>query len=72
MSRVYDYAVWSTRGGALVRERNGVLIFVEAPSHRHDLKVGDTMPEVWDISPANELARTTRPPLIGFGDQLWT
>ena len=56
MGRTYNYPVWGTQGGGLVREVNGTFIFVEKPNVA-GLDVGDEMPEKWDTIPANELAR---------------
>ena len=56
MSRRYDYPVYGTQGGGLVREVNGAYIFVEKPNCP-GLDVGDTMPTEWDIIPANTQAR---------------
>mgnify|MGYP007077527449 CR=1 FL=1 len=55
MSRTYDYPVWGTQGGGLVREVGSVYIFVEKPDCP-GLDVGDTMPEEWGITPANDVA----------------
>ena len=52
----YDYPVFGTQGGGLVRESNGIFIFIEKPDCP-GLDVGDEMPEMWDIIPANERAR---------------
>ena len=56
MSRTYDYPVWGTQGGGLVRGVNEIYIFVEKPDCRV-LDVGDEMPKEWGIIPANERAR---------------
>ena len=56
MSRTYDYPVWGTQGGGLVREVNGTYIFVEKPNCP-GLDVGDNMPEEWSIVAANGRAR---------------
>ena len=55
MKRSYDYPVWGTQGGGLVREVNGVYIFVEKPDCP-GLDVGDEMPKEWGIAPTNNLA----------------
>jgi hypothetical protein len=58
--REYNFPVWATQGGGLVREvsRNPYrYIFVEAPPKGMGLSVGDFMPEEWDLIPANKLAR---------------
>lgn len=54
-TREYDYAVWGTQGGGLVREVHGTCIFIENPDHS-GLGVGDEMPKEWDTIPANDLA----------------
>ena len=60
MEREYNFPVFGTQGGGLVREiktGNGyTYIFVEKPDCP-GLDVGDTMPEQWDIIPANRQAR---------------
>ncbi|PIQ67349.1 hypothetical protein COY25_01345 [Candidatus Uhrbacteria bacterium CG_4_10_14_0_2_um_filter_41_7] len=56
MERQYNYPVWGTQGGGLVREVNGTYIFVEKPDCP-GLDVGDEMPEMWGIIPANQQAR---------------
>ena len=56
MSRTYDYPVWGTQGGGLVRYVGGTCIFVEKPNCP-GLDVGDKMPEAWGVIPANWHAR---------------
>ena len=57
MERTYDYPVWHTQGGGLVREVNGRCIFIEKPQDGcFGFGVGDEMPTDWGICPANELA----------------
>ena len=56
MDRDYRYAVWGTQGGGLVREVQGIYIFIEKPDCP-GLDVGDEMPSEWGIAPANQLAR---------------
>ena len=56
MERAYNYSVWATQGGGLVREVNGTYIFVEK-SDCPGLDVGDEMPVEWGIIPANSYAR---------------
>lgn len=51
----YDFPVWGTQGGGLVRDTNKTYIFVEKPDCP-GLDVGDKMPEEWGIVPANSLA----------------
>ena len=56
----YNFPVWGTQGGGLVREverGRDKYIFVEAPESCHGLTVGDYMPDEWGIIPTNELAR---------------
>lgn len=56
-TRDYDFPVWGTQGGGLVREVSpNRYIFVEAPDCP-GLGVGDYMPEMWGVEPANDLAR---------------
>lgn len=61
MEREYNFPVFGTQGGGLVREIkiNGgyKYIFVEAPPQGMGLGIGDFMPEEWDIIPANRQAR---------------
>jgi len=52
----YPYAVYGTQGGGLVRRVGDQCIFVTKPKCS-GFDVGDTMPEEWDIQPANALAR---------------
>ena len=56
MRREYGYPVYGTQGGGLVREVNGIFIFIEKPNCP-GLDVGDEMPSKWDIIPANNKAR---------------
>jgi len=56
MERTYNYPVWGTQGGGLVREINGTYIFVEKPDCP-GLDVGDEMSAEWGIIPANSHAR---------------
>lgn len=56
MARKYDFPVWATQGGGLVREFNGTYVFVEAPDVS-GLDVGDVLPSEWGLVPANDLAR---------------
>lgn len=55
MSRNFNFPVWGTQGGGLVREVNGTYIFVTKPDCP-GLDVGDEMPAEWGIAPANDLA----------------
>ena len=52
----YDFPVYGTQGGGLVREIGGRYIFVTVPDC-DGLAVGDELPEQWSIVPANESAR---------------
>lgn len=54
--RQYNFPVWGTQGGGLVREVGEVYIFVEKPDCP-GLDVGDTMPKEWGVIPANETAQ---------------
>ena len=59
MERTYNFPVYGTQGGGLVREvsKNPFkYIFVEKPDCP-GLDVGDFMPEEWDLIPANQEAR---------------
>ena len=56
MERQYKYQVWGTQGGGLVREINGIYIFVKKPDCP-GLDIGDEMPREWDTAPANNHAR---------------
>ena len=56
MERTFNYPVWGTQGGGLVREVNGRYIFVKKPDCP-GLDVGDEMPGEWDTIPANQYAR---------------
>lgn len=53
----YDFAVWNTSGGGVVKYVEGNYILVKLPLDS-GLKIGDKMPAHWSvISPANERAR---------------
>jgi hypothetical protein len=59
MERDYNYPVFGTQGGGLVREVSQnpfSYVFVEKPDCP-GLDVGDTMPKEWDLIPANQAAR---------------
>lgn len=60
MSNMYNFPVYGTQGGGLVRSIPGSqhMVFVEAPDPATGLKIGDLMPEEWGAEPANDLART--------------
>ncbi len=55
----YDFPVYGTQGGGLVRQQGNDFIFVELHESLKytGLKLGDKMPPEWDMIPANELAR---------------
>jgi hypothetical protein len=56
MSQTYNFPVYATQGGGLVREvAPNRYIFVEKPDCS-GLSVGDYMPEGWSTIPANALA----------------
>lgn len=55
MSKQYNFPVYGTQGGGLVREVNGAFIFIEKPDCP-GLDVGDVMPQEWGIVAANDLA----------------
>ena len=59
MANNYDFPVYRTQGGGLVKEVDGKLVWVETPTSSAfaRMKIGDEMPEEWDIAPGNELAR---------------
>ena len=52
----YPYAVFSTLGGGLVRRNGSTFVFVVKPDHDFapDLKVGDRLPDGWEVKPANQ------------------
>ena len=54
--RIYNFPVWGTQGGGLVREVGNHFVFVEKPDCP-GLDVGDFMPAEWDYQPANRMAR---------------
>lgn len=58
--REYKFPVFGTQGGGLVREIKTTegfkYIFVEVPPEGMGLGIGDDMPEMWDIIPANRQA----------------
>lgn len=50
MERKYNFQVFGTQGGGLVREvAPNTYRFVEAPSQCTGFKIGDLMPEYWEI-----------------------
>lgn len=60
MERTYNFPVFATQGGGLVREidtKEGCqYIFVEASPDFPELPVGSFMPEQWGVHPANQRA----------------
>lgn len=54
--RDFNFPVYGTQGGGLVREVNGTYIFVTKPDCP-GLDVGDDTPTEWGIIPANGLAQ---------------
>ena len=52
----YPYPVFGTQGGGLVRQQGERYVFVE-PVPECGLDVGDTMPDMWGVIPANDQAR---------------
>ena len=57
MEQEYQYPVYGTQGGGLARWTGHKWIFVTKPSDGTGLDVGDEVPEMWDLQPANDLAR---------------
>lgn len=57
MTAGYDFPVWGTQGGGLVKQEGDHYVFVEPPSDFPDIKVGDKMPPEWGLAAANGLAR---------------
>lgn len=55
MQRQFNFPVFGTQGGGLVRPASNGYIFVEKPDCP-GLDVGDKMPPEWGIVPANSLA----------------
>jgi hypothetical protein len=56
MAREYDYSIWGTQGGGIVRYVDGKYVFIKKPDDCMGFDVGDTMPEEWGIVPANSKA----------------
>ncbi len=54
--RTYNYPVYGTQGGGLVRYIGSTAIFITKPDCP-GLDIGDEMPSEWDTIPANDLAR---------------
>lgn len=55
MNRNYNFPVYYTQGGGLVRSIENCYIFIEKPNCP-GLDIGDIMPEQWGIVPANSVA----------------
>jgi hypothetical protein len=53
----YKFPVYGTQGGGLARRSGVTFIFVEPPENFPDIKAGDEVDDMWDLAPANELAR---------------
>jgi hypothetical protein len=56
MAQEYDFPVYGTQGGGLVRRSGDHYVFVEKPNCP-GLEVGDKMPDEWGLAPANQAAR---------------
>lgn len=54
--RDFNFPVWGTQGCGLVKEVDGIYIFITKPNCP-GLDVGDEMPPEWGITPANRLAQ---------------
>lgn len=63
----YDFPVWTTQGGGLVRYVGAKYVFVEPPGGFPEITVGSEMHPEWDLIPANALAREADFP---DGDQM--
>ncbi|MEK7602406.1 MAG: hypothetical protein AAB472_02880 [Patescibacteria group bacterium] len=63
----YDFAVWGTQGGGLVRwnAESRRYVFVTTPNCP-GLNVGDEMPEEWDVIAANREARRASEEALDF------
>ena len=64
------YAVFGTQGGGYVRWDDSLqdYVFVEPPEDTPELRVGDRLPEKWDLIPANSQARHEGDDLGDFAD----
>ncbi len=71
----YDFPVYGTQGGGLVRQQGDGFIFVEVDKNLHHmgLNVGDKLPHEWDMIPANEAARQEmeREDPLNFEEDMW-
>ncbi len=57
MAEEYNFPVWGTQGGGLVKRDGDHYTFVEPPANFPGINVGDTMHPEWGLAPANEHAR---------------
>lgn len=57
MAQEYDFPVWGTQGGGLVKQEGDHYVFVEPPADFPAIKIGDRMHPEWGLAPANEHAR---------------
>ena len=55
MKYKFNFVVYGTQGGGLVREVGDTYIFVEAPPEGAGLGVGDELPAGWSIAHATGL-----------------
>lgn len=56
MKKKYDFPVYKTEFGGLVRETKEAFVFLEKPKVS-GYETGDKMPSDWTLYPANEAAR---------------
>jgi hypothetical protein len=68
----YLYPVYTTQYGGMVRwvGDTRTYIFVEKPNYPGELDVGDTMPQEWSVTPANEEAWQARRDAEDFNQDL--
>lgn len=66
MSNQFNFPVYGTQGGGLVREIKGEYVFIEAPPAHFGLGVGDIMPKDWGVCPANQNAREQMETTMGW------
>ena len=57
--KTYNFPVWGTQGGGLVRKVGESYIFVEGPTCP-GLSVGSELPKEWDLIPANDLVLASK------------
>jgi hypothetical protein len=68
MAQEYNFPVYGTQGGGLVRRSGDHYVFVEVPNWGN-FNIGDTMPDEWGIASANQLALSeTDPDIDPFDD----